>query len=104
MERRRGSRVATWAAALGLLVILGVGYVARDRILETDWCRILDSEDTEDQQEAIRRLAGLGSLACLPQVPEALDAVEFKSSADAEIPAWIREYWPRLGTRAVPRR
>lgn len=102
--KRRGRRVAMGAGAVGVVVLLAAGVALKDRLIEAWLTYRFQSEDPGTRENAARSLAARGSLVCLDYVVEQpWRSDEGELIQEEEVEPWIREYWRRVGDRAIPR-
>src|SRR5262245_30102485 len=81
-QRRRsgGKRVALWSVAGGLLVMVAVGFAAKDRIREEWYLYRLETGSAEQRMYAIRELETGRSLRAIPKLVSILEREELQRS------------------------
>jgi HEAT repeat protein len=66
MQARRGRAITRTTVALGLAVLVGAGFAAKDRIREEWWLHKLRTGDSRERTAAAEGLARLGSIRAVP--------------------------------------
>lgn len=69
--KHRGKTIALSTVALGLVVLVGAGFVAKDWIREEWWIRKLRTGDGQEKEEAVEKLAEMKAVRAVPLLLEA---------------------------------